>query len=676
MVLNNTSLPVASSDGSPSVITSTSTSTSPAPIISRPQKNVNDKEQCLEREPNEVIDVEAEDDKEKFHQQQQQQRQVKENYSGPMKSSKQARKALKNVKMKSEEAQPPPPPPPPPLPQDVDVPHSSPIIRFMKRNRATLTSVDLSEEVKSVAESKRFWFFFGIFLSFIISLLVTPTALHATGVTETDLLQTFFNEHLFPLMESKAAGPRVGAALFAQGARAKHPVFLLPGFTSTGLELWEGTACAQSYFRQRVWGSTSMMTTFLADRECWLRHMALNATTGLDPEGIRIRPAQGFEAADYIISSYWVWARMIQNLADVGYDGTNMEMKSFDWRLSAAKLESRDNYFTKLKASIEVAYATSNEKAVILSHSMGGNHALFFLNWVETSKRGGGGGGGSRWVNKHIAANICIAAPYLGVPKALPVLLSGESRDSAALSPFEPILQNFFSRTSRKRLFHSWGAAWSMMIKGGDAFWGDDNFITATDGNKIAGIASNISAQSLADSLYANNTHHGAAQVEKMNDPLLNKLPYAPQMQQICIYGVGLNTEVGYFFKSNKDVTDSEEIPFVIDVNAEGSPGGIKFGDGDATVPLISLGFMCRRGWTDTKLKLNPSKMKVITREYESGWDVVNDPFRSGRLSADHVDIMGNDDVIKDVLLVLTGHASVDDRIISSIDEEVQKIKI
>ena len=52
----------------------------------------------------------------------------------------------------------------------------------------------------------------------------------------------------------------------------------------------------------------------------------------MDPENIRVRSAQGFEAADNFIATYWVWSRIIENLADVGYDGSLMTMMSYDWR--------------------------------------------------------------------------------------------------------------------------------------------------------------------------------------------------------------------------------------------------------------------------------------------------------------------------------------------------------
>jgi len=53
------------------------------------------------------------------------------------------------------------------------------------------------------------------------------------------------------------------------------------GFVTSGLELWQGEPCAQSYFRQRLWGTLSMAQTLLSDRMCWMRHMKLDPVTGV-----------------------------------------------------------------------------------------------------------------------------------------------------------------------------------------------------------------------------------------------------------------------------------------------------------------------------------------------------------------------------------------------------------
>ena len=45
---------------------------------------------------------------------------------------------------------------------------------------------------------------------------------------------------------------------------------------------------------------------------CWLEHMSLNETTGLDPDGIKLRVDPSLHSADYVLGIYWVWAPVIE----------------------------------------------------------------------------------------------------------------------------------------------------------------------------------------------------------------------------------------------------------------------------------------------------------------------------------------------------------------------------
>jgi hypothetical protein len=45
---------------------------------------------------------------------------------------------------------------------------------------------------------------------------------------------------------------------------------------------------------------------------------------------------------------------------------------------------------------------------------------------------------------------------------------------------------------------------------------------------------------------------------------------------------------------------------------------GIRMADGDGTVPLVSLGSLCRGSWREAASGLNPSAIPVITREYRN----------------------------------------------------------
>lgn len=163
----------------------------------------------------------------------------------------------------------------------------------------------------------------------------------------------------------------VGLHLQSQGITAHHPVIMIPGVISTGLESWSTGPDSRQYFRKRLWGSWSMMRALVLDQAAWKRHIMLDKHTGLDPPGIKLRAAQGFDATDFFITGYWIWNKIVENLATIGYDPSNSFTAAYDWRLTYMNLEIRDSYFTRLKNYIEVAHKTSGIKPILVSHSMG-----------------------------------------------------------------------------------------------------------------------------------------------------------------------------------------------------------------------------------------------------------------------------------------------------------------
>ena len=74
-----------------------------------------------------------------------------------------------------------------------------------------------------------------------------------------------------------------------------------------------------------------MTQGLFANKSCWMEHMALNATNGLDPAGIKLRAAEGLLGVDYFMPGYFVWAKLIEALADVGYDSNNV-VRSVEWQ--------------------------------------------------------------------------------------------------------------------------------------------------------------------------------------------------------------------------------------------------------------------------------------------------------------------------------------------------------
>ncbi|XP_021716505.1 phospholipid:diacylglycerol acyltransferase 1-like isoform X1 [Chenopodium quinoa] len=576
-----------------------------------------------------------------------------------------------------------------------------------------------------------------------------------------------------------------GEKLRKEGLNAAHPVIFVPGIVTAGLELWEGKPCAEDLFRKRLWGGT--FGDVYKRPLCWVEHMSLNNETGLDPIGIRVRSVPGLVAADYFAPGYFVWAVLIANLARIGYEEKNMHMASYDWRLSFQHTEVRDHTLSRMKSTIELMVATNGgKKAVIVPHSMGVLYFLHFMKWVEAPAPMGGGGG-SDWCAKHIKAVMNIGGPFLGVPKAVPGLLSAEARDIAVARAIAPgVLDNdiFHLQTLQHvmRMTRTWDATMSMIPKGGNAIWGDldwspeegyspskkkkDENLTVSRNNEVGpedpkrkkvnygrmiSFGNDVAEASQSDikridfrgavkgSNVANTTcrdvwteYHdmgvggvkavadykaytaddvldllhfvapkmmarGDAQfsygiADDLNDlkyqhykywsnPLETKLPDAPEMEIFSLYGVGIPTERAYVYRVTPYADCS--IPFQINISAnvdeEGSclRDGVFLVDGDETVPVLSSGYMCAKGWRG-KTKYNPSGIQTYIREYDHA-PPANFLEGRGTQSGAHVDIMGNFALIEDVMRVAAGQTGKDlggDRVYSDIFKWAEKINL
>lgn len=531
---------------------------------------------------------------------------------------------------------------------------------------------------------------------------------------------------------SKQPADDPGQQMKQQGARAHFPVIMIPGVTSVGLELWEGQACAAGLFRQRLWGTMTMLKTLLMDKACWMDHLRVDPRTGRDPPGIRIRPAQGLEAADFLLPGFWVWAKIIAGLAEVGYDHTNLHMAAYDWRLDLESLEARDRYFTRLKLAIEFFYESHRgRKVVILGHSLGSNVWLYFQKWVEHRT------GDRTWINRHIEAFVNMAGPLLGAPKSVSTILSGETRDTATLGTLETyLLESLLSKQERLSLFRTWMGGFAIFPKGGRRIWGSaaEGSADAPGNGSLQGfdlLTFNTNASSLAalheaglqerytvDDVHlvhdrvlpedivnryrrvysasqgiANPAHvtWNDYQPRTWMNPLESRLPNSPDMKIYCLYGIGHDTERAYMYKLQDPQPPGQDrnslhpkhlaLPAVIDTQAEdrsvGLYNGIYHVDGDATVPLISLSYMCTHVWRRFP-HLNPGRIRVITREFPHQPKTSVTEIRGGPGSSDHVDILGNHQLLLDILRVVTNRTEEirDDVIYSNIREIAKKVNL
>ncbi|KAJ9307451.1 hypothetical protein DTO217A2_3133 [Paecilomyces variotii] len=500
----------------------------------------------------------------------------------------------------------------------------------------------------------------------------------------------------------------VGLQLQAQGIHAKHPVIMVPGVISTGLESWGTNDDSRQYFRKRLWGSWSMMRALVMDKAGWKNHIMLDKETGLDPPGIKLRAAQGFDATDFFITGYWIWNKIIENLASIGYDPTNAFTAAYDWRLSYQNLEVRDQYFTRLKSYIETAVAVSGEKVTLTSHSMGSQVVLYFFKWVENEKHGKGG---KDWVNKHIDSWINVSGCMLGALKGLTAVLSGEMRDTAQLNAFAVYgLEKFLSKEERAEIFRAMPGISSMLPKGGDAVWGNSTWApddqpgqpftygnlinfretnsTWTRKNLTAGEAlpymlgqSDTWYRHMTLSSYSHGVAHTTKEVEaNENDPrtwvnpLESRLPLAPDMKIYCFYGVGKPTERSYWYQEERDPLTKLNVSIDTTVtNDEGVDHGVAMGEGDGTVNLLSTGYMCAKGWR--MKRYNPARINVTVFEMPHEPDRFSP--RGGPNTGDHVDILGRASLNDLILRVAGGRGSeIPETFVSNIREYAERVKI
>ncbi|XP_018839708.1 phospholipid:diacylglycerol acyltransferase 1 isoform X2 [Juglans regia] len=166
------------------------------------------------------------------------------------------------------------------------------------------------------------------------------------------------------------------------------------------------------------------------------------------------------------------------------------------------------------------------------------------------------------------------------------------------------------------------------------------------------------------------------------SNPLETRLPNAPGMEIFSMYGVGIPTERAYVY----ELSSSAEcyIPFQIDTSADSREDeesclkdGVYTVEGDETVPALSAGFMCAKGWRG-KTRFNPSGIRTYIREYDHS-PPANLLEGRGTQSGAHVDIMGNFALIEDILRVATGATGEDlggDQVYSDIFKWSEKINL
>ena len=173
-------------------------------------------------------------------------------------------------------------------------------------------------------------------------------------------------------------------------------------------------------------------------------------------------------------------------------------------------------------------------------------------------------------------------------------------------------------------------------------------------------------------------------------NPLETRLPLAPELKIYCFYGVGKSTERSYFYREDQDPNSSLNVTIDTSLTRGVIDHGVVLGEGDGTVPLLSNGYMCARGWHIKRF--NPAGVKITV------YEMPHEPDRfsprggpnTGKSNSvlltllrlligigDHVDILGRA-LLNDLILRVAGGKGdqIEENYVSNIREYSEKVKI
>ncbi len=101
---------------------------------------------------------------------------------------------------------------------------------------------------------------------------------------------------------------------------------------------------------------------------------------------------------------------------------------------------------------------------------------------------------------------------------------------------------------------------------------------------------------------------------------------------------------------------------------------GVVMGEGDGTVNLMSVGYMCNHGWRHIS-RYNPARARVTV--FEMPHEPERFSPRGGPNTGDHVDILGRQSLNDLVLRIAAGQADeIRENVVSRVREYAQAVKI
>lgn len=327
------------------------------------------------------------------------------------------------------------------------------------------------------------------------------------------------------------------------------PVIIIPGIIGSYLN-------RNNNDKTEVWPNVAKM--FVDPWDTYLNELAMESTGYPNLGNPTLLPIDIIRSLDYIISRKDYFEGLISKLENNGYqEGESLFVFPYDWRFFLEWSATEGDPFSlvkSLKEKIEeVKIQTGAEKVNIISHSMGGLVAKYYIKYYGQNS---------------VAKFIDIATPHLGSPKAFKILMYGDDISGVGLTnqkTLQSISQNipsiyqllpsrnYFSNTDQDYAFYL-----------ADIHDLDNN-----------GIKGGLNYDQSID--FMENTGRNDYLLE-FNDTLHNTIDYySPRLDGIKTYnviGCGQPT-LGKIYVLNKEKSGKYEY-------------GLKYINGDSTVPLRS----------------------------------------------------------------------------------------
>lgn len=136
------------------------------------------------------------------------------------------------------------------------------------------------------------------------------------------------------------------------------------------------------------------------------------------------------------------------------------------------------------------------------------------------------------------------------------------------------------------------------------------------------------------------------------SNPLACRLPQAPDYHIYSFYGVGFSTERAYEYRMLGKTVEDLSLDTALNEEGKRLEKGVYYCDGDESVPLISLGLM-NMVWQRLK-HYNPAGVHITVKEQIRTDTMVSYSTRGGPAAAHHIDILGNHEVLGDIVRIAT----------------------